>query len=48
VMVEIWCPLADPLHVAKGHVLPLVALVALGAAAGGRLFRMRAVGGRRR
>jgi hypothetical protein len=48
VMVELWCPLADPDHVAKGHVLPLVALVALGALLGRRLFRMRAVGGRRR
>jgi hypothetical protein len=31
VVVEIWCPLADPQHVAIGHVAPLVVLVAAGA-----------------
>ncbi len=39
VMVELWCPLADPNHVALGHVAPLVLLVAVGAFAGTRLFR---------
>jgi hypothetical protein len=38
-MVELWCPLATPDHVALGHVAPLVLLVAAGAAIGGRLFR---------
>jgi hypothetical protein len=39
VVVELWCPLADPRHVAIGHVAPLVALVALGALVGPRLLR---------
>jgi len=39
-MVEIWCPLADPAHVAVGHVLPLVLLTLVAAAFGGRLFAL--------
>lgn len=39
VMVELWCPLASPDHVALGHVAPLALLVAAGAVAGTRLFR---------
>src|SRR5581483_6335538 len=39
VMVELWCPLASPDHVALGHVAPLALLVAAGALAGTRLFR---------
>jgi hypothetical protein len=39
VVVELWCPLADPGHVAIGHALPLVALAAAGAFVGGRLLR---------
>ena len=42
VVVEVWCPLADPQHVAIGHVAPLVALVGLGALVGPRLLRTRA------
>lgn len=45
VMVELWCPLAVHDHVLVGHVLPLLALVAAGAAAGARLFRLRRVQG---
>jgi hypothetical protein len=41
IVVELWCPLALPAHVAVGHVLPLVALVLVGAALGGPLFRPR-------
>lgn len=41
VMVELWCPLAEPTHVLAGHVLPVVALSAIGAALGGRLFALR-------
>jgi hypothetical protein len=40
-MVELWCPLADPSHVAIGHVLPLVLLSLVGAGFGGRLFALR-------
>ncbi len=39
VMVELWCPLATPRHVALGHVAPLVLLVVAGAAIGSWLFR---------
>jgi hypothetical protein len=42
-MVELWCPLADPGHVATGHVLPLVLLAAVAAGIGGRLFAARRV-----
>jgi hypothetical protein len=41
VVVELWCPLADPAHVLVGHALPLVVLAAAGALAGGRLLRPR-------
>jgi hypothetical protein len=43
VVVEIWCPLAEPGHVAFGHVAPLVVLVAAGALLGARVFRLRPV-----
>jgi len=43
VMVELWCPLADPGHVATGHVLPLVLLSLVAAIAGGKLFEVRRV-----
>jgi hypothetical protein len=39
VVVELWCPLADPRHVAIGHVAPLVVLVAAGTLLGPRLLR---------
>lgn len=41
-MVELWCPLADPGHVAFGHVAPLALLVVAGALAGRVLFGMPA------
>jgi hypothetical protein len=42
VMVEMWCPVATPLHVAVGHVLPIVLLGVFGAILGARVLRMRA------
>jgi hypothetical protein len=42
-MVELWCPLAEPAHVAVGHVAPLVVLAVFGAAIGASVFRMRPV-----
>jgi len=41
VVVEVWCPLADPRHVAVGHVAPLVVLALLGALVGPWLLRRR-------
>jgi hypothetical protein len=38
-VVELWCPLVDPRHVAIGHVMPLVVLVATGALLGPRILR---------
>jgi hypothetical protein len=51
-MVELWCPLADPGHVAAGHVLPLVMLTLVAAGLGGRRLtlprvRLHRVQGRR-
>jgi hypothetical protein len=42
VMVEMWCPVATPAHVAFGHVAPIVLLTALGAALGVRVLAIRA------
>jgi hypothetical protein len=39
-LVELWCPLADPGHVAVGHLLPLVLLTLAAAGIGGRLFSL--------
>lgn len=41
VVVEAWCPLAGLAHLAVGHLLPLVLLVAAGALLGRRLLRLR-------
>jgi hypothetical protein len=41
VMVEMWCPVAAPQHVASGHILPIVVLTALGALLGARVISIR-------
>jgi hypothetical protein len=41
VMVEMWCPVAAPRHVAIGHILPIFAMALVGALLGGRLIAMR-------
>ena len=41
VMVEMWCPVAAPIHVAIGHILPIVVLAVLGAALGGQMIAIR-------
>lgn len=43
VVVELWCPLAHPVHVVRGHVLPIVALAAAGALLGNWLLRPRRI-----
>lgn len=43
VMVELWCPLSVQQHVLIGHVLPLAALSAVGAAIGATTFRLRRI-----
>ncbi|HEY3819238.1 MAG TPA: NrsF family protein [Polyangiaceae bacterium] len=45
IMVELWCPVATPAHVALGHILPIGVLAALGAVLGARILKMS---GRRR
>jgi hypothetical protein len=40
-MVVLWCPLAEPGHVARGHMLPFVVLVTAGALLGRRLFGLK-------
>ncbi len=42
VMVELWCPVAAPRHVAVGHVLPIVIVTVVGALLGSRVIAMRA------
>lgn len=39
-LVDLWCPVAHWLHLLRGHILPLVALAALGALAGRRFVRV--------
>lgn len=41
VLIDLHCPLVDPMHVALGHVLPIVLYAAIGALAGARLFGVR-------
>jgi hypothetical protein len=41
VMVEMWCPVATPAHIAFGHILPIVVLTLLGAALGARFIALR-------
>jgi len=41
VMVELWCPVAAPRHVAVGHILPIAIVSALGALMGARVIAMR-------
>jgi hypothetical protein len=42
VLIDLHCPLTGPLHVALGHVLPVLLYAGLGALVGGRLFGVRA------
>jgi hypothetical protein len=42
VMVELWCPVGAPRHVAVGHVLPILIVALLGATAGSRVLAIRA------
>jgi hypothetical protein len=41
VMVELWCPVAAPRHVAVGHILPILIMTILGALLGARVIAMR-------
>jgi hypothetical protein len=41
-LVDLWCPVAFPLHVLIGHVLPALLLAALGSVIGARLLAPRA------
>jgi hypothetical protein len=45
VMVELWCPVAAPRHVAIGHILPITIVSILGALLGSRVIAMRARSG---
>lgn len=46
IMVELWCPVAAPQHVAVGHILPIVVLAGLGALLGRRTLGLRRPSGR--
>jgi hypothetical protein len=41
VMVEMWCPVVTPQHIALGHVLPIAMLALVGGALGARMLRLR-------
>lgn len=41
VMVGLWCPVAAPMHVLVGHILPMGALALIGGALGARVIAMR-------
>lgn len=41
VMVEMWCPVATPMHVAVGHILPIVILAIAGLLLGVRFMGIR-------
>jgi hypothetical protein len=41
-LVDLWCPVAFPLHVVLGHVLPALLLAGVGAFAGARLLALPA------
>jgi hypothetical protein len=41
VMVELWCPVAAPRHVAVGHILPIAIVSVFGALMGARVIAMR-------
>lgn len=42
VLVDLWCPIANPAHIALGHALPLVILSMYGAWIGSRMMGIRA------
>jgi hypothetical protein len=42
VMVEMWCPVADPQHVVIGHILPIAVMAMVGASLGARIIALRA------
>ena len=39
-LVDLWCPVAFPVHVVLGHVLPALLLAAVGAVLGARLLAL--------
>ncbi len=41
VMVELWCPVATPAHVALGHILPIILMALVGALLGARVIAIR-------
>ena len=40
-LVVLWCPVAAPMHVAVGHVLPIVALAMIGSVLGHHVMALR-------
>jgi hypothetical protein len=42
VVVEMWCPVATPQHVAIGHIAPIVTMALVGALLGARVLTIRA------
>jgi hypothetical protein len=42
VLIDLWCPVAGPIHLLRGHLLPVVLLGLLGAAVGRAVLRVHA------
>ena len=42
ILVDLWCPIANPAHVLIGHIAPMIILMAIGALAGRVLVGVRA------
>ena len=40
ILVDLWCPVAYPLHVLYGHIMPMVVLGLVGAVVGWRYLGM--------
>lgn len=41
VVVDLWCPVSHPAHIAVGHIFPIVLLSLFGLALGRRIIAMR-------
>jgi hypothetical protein len=43
IVIDLWCPCTNPTHIALGHILPMLLLMAIGAISGRLIAGVRAV-----